>query len=657
MKKARLLFLALAVLLAISLVACKGKDSDGSAPPVDTSAPTTEPATDAIKQVTTINFMDVDGPKTQAIVVEYTHSIKADSVSLDTYETNSYLTLPQTFDVGEGNGGEGSDPYDTFPAIEAGDAETAGKPVKVYANSSPEISEDGTGVDGYYVIIELDTDYRLAKVSSDWRACLSGGVVQTKDVATTVGGTVTASDEEFKNYVPGYFWDINPMGSNHSVTMQKVVDDSLFTLSDLAGYKIYMDTEADGYAAEPTFDVEIDVSKDGGGNPATSSSDPANVKTVNMASTTWSNLIAGDPFIAKNCFSEYTGETVAEVSVMYSLFVPSDYEAQVKDGKKFALVLHFEDAGATGADPMLALTECQAAANYASDEVQQILKDQGLGGAIVVLPQYPKGGKNAVADNLTANEYIPAVLQLMDYLSTEYEVDTTRIYGSGQSMGGMAVLYMAAMRDNYFAGIWSIGSQWGTNYDKTAEYSGSSTYTAFPTDLLLIDKEGTADDVYIDKNYENWYYQISDDNILVTNMTGDSNAAGYWQKTSDNFEQFGGNAIPFVEVDPTTATKDEQNSALAELLEKDSETNIYWLKLSNGNHNATWVYAHVVSDSYKWLLTQTQDTIAARGKLEGLNGEWNEDASKAKGTIGYNAVDASSSGGPMGGEGGGPMGG
>jgi predicted peptidase len=338
---------------------------------------------------------------------------------------------------------------------------------------------------------------------------------------------------------------------------------------------------------------------------------------------------------------------VEEVHLMYSLFVPADYEAQKAAGKKFALAFHFEDAGALGDDPMLALTEAQAAANYASDRVQKIVKDQGLGGLIVVLPQVPKSGQT-VADNLTGNEYIPAVWQLLDYLTGEYAIDTNRIYGSGQSMGGMSVLNMAAQRDNYFAGIWSIGSQWANQYLKEGTtYQNSSTYKAYPVDGTII----------TNPYWENWYWSLSDDNILVTNMTGDGTATAYWQKLVDFYSTLAGKTIPKIQWDPIAIPKGDQSSKLLVLTSLPNATGIYWNALSNGSHKATWIYAHAISYSYDWLLIQTKASETARGKLTVLNtpyvANWANPSIPEGGTL-YYSYPISSGGGSGGGPGGGP---
>jgi predicted peptidase len=587
------LFLLFA-LLAVFGGGCGGGSSSHSSSDGGGNTATVE---GAIERVSTLAFMDVDGPKVQAIVVEYDVELPSGSVDTSTYEVFSYANLPKVFDVGTGNGwsssmgGSGSDPFTTYPAFGLQNG-TPGAATKVYVSSTGAIDPSGNGdSSGKYVIIELNTDYQLAAVSADWRACVAGGVKQVLPIEAG-NISVSPSDDVVGNYEPGYFWDINPMGSNHSVTLQKVFDDTAYVLKGLEGYKIYTDDVAPAHVG-------------------VSPSDPD--KAFNVPDATVLSKVVGSSFVANHCFSEYVGDYVEEVHLMYSLFVPADYEAQKAAGKKFALAFHFEDAGALGDDPMLALTEAQAAANYASDRVQQIVKDQGLGGLIVVLPQVPKAGQT-VRDNLTGNEYIPAVWQLLDYLTSTYAIDPNRIYGSGQSMGGMSVLNMAAQRDNYFAGIWSIGSQWASQYLKEGTtYQGASTYKRYPDDSPFI----------TNPNWENWYWSLSDDNILVTNMTGDGTATAYWQKLVNFYSTLAGKTIPKVEWDALAIPKAAQSTLLQyQLLAMPNDTNIYWNALTGGSHNATWIYAHAVSYSYDWLLSQTKASEDARGKLDVLGQEY-----------------------------------
>jgi predicted peptidase len=556
MKQGRVQWVLLfALLTAFGCGGGGGSGGGGSSSAGDTTT------TAAIEGVTTVAFLDVDGPKVQAVVVKYDTELPGGSVGLDTYEVFNYINLPQVTNAGEEN------ETSTTPATVAGiGSGTPGEPTKVYVSKTPDI---GPGDDsGQYVIIELNTDYQL-KASGSWRPKLAGGVKQAEAIDA---GSVSApsSDEVYGNYEP-----IVAVGRNgNTTTTQTVTDDDSYVLKGLEGYKIYTD--------EPALTV--------------------------------SSRIGGGAFKATHCFSEQTGE-YSDVNLKYSLFVPEDYDAQVAADKKFALALHIGDGNITGSDPMIGLTETNVATNYAQMG-QQLVKDVGLGGLIVVVVQLPGGGQ-PVNDAWISGPIPPAIWQLLDHLVDDtYKIDTDRIYGSGQSMGGMIVLSMAAHRDNYFAGIWSIGSMWANNYDKEKiEFKGNLSHT-FPADSPFI----------TNPEWENWYWSISDDNILVTNMTGDGFGSTLWVLLDEFYRNKAGVEIPRVEWSLAPETpKARQNEMLRELVSRGNRTGIYWNALTGGDHNATWINAHVITASYEWLLRQTRSSEEIRGKLDILKEEHDPD--------------------------------
>ena len=255
-------------------------------------------------------------------------------------------------------------------------------------------------VDGNKVIIELNTDYQLGSVCKKYPAAMAAGVKQVKDIV--VGDAViSAGTKEIGNYTHQVIENVKPNGKV-SYDEWDLAAEGTYVIKGIDGFELY-------------------------------------------------TMEKGNAFRATNCFEEATGEYI-DVDLPYALYVPADYEEQVAAGKKFALMLHILDAGFLGTDPMITLTESQASYNYASDEVQQILKDQGLGGLIVVSPQIEEKLRST-RDNWSLSAAVPATWQLMDYLTETYAVDMNRIYGSGQSMGAMQCLAMASHRDNYFAAI------------------------------------------------------------------------------------------------------------------------------------------------------------------------------------------------------------
>jgi dienelactone hydrolase len=570
------------MLLGLGLSGCGGGNSIQS----------TTSADDAISSVSTISFVDLDGPKVQAIVLKYKDTLKSGSVNLNTYDALSYANLAQNYDdaaAATRNGLNGS-----YPAF-AQETGTPGAPAYVYVNSTPTIdSTNHTGAaSGNYVIIELNTNYLLADAVPYWRAGVAGGVKQKTSISVSDGVTISPSTTVKSNYVSDYYYNFAPDGSDNSVYLDTVLDDTSYAINGITGYKLYTDDVTPSYSGTTSNGVAI-----------------------TYPNATILSMVAGTPFQATNCFSEYDGQ-YHDVSLKYSLYVPADYDPS----KKYMVVLHIEDAGGLGDDPLISLTEAQEAANYASDRVQALAKAQGYGGLIVVIPQIPNSGQS-VADNLTGNEYLPATWQLMDYITSKYNIDTDRIYASGQSMGGMQLLDMAAQRDNYFAGIWAIASQWGNNYNKSASYNGKSYYT-YPTDGKII----------TNPDWQNWYYSISDDNILATNMTGDATATGYWNQVQTLFSTYAGVTVPYTTWDPTTTSETEENTLLEALLGTSTKLGIYWNALANGSHKLTWVYANGITDSYNWLLSQTRQSEVARGKLN-LNGSY----AAGLGTNGYNSI-------------------
>ena len=216
------LFFSFALLAAFG-GGCGGGGGSGSSS--DTPAPTTVAKIDG---VTTLAFLDVDGPKVQAVVVEYDAELPGGSVGLDTYEVFNYANLPQVANAGAEN------ETSTFPSyVEGIGSGTPGAPIKVYVSKTPEI---GQGDDnGKYVIIELNTDSQLNGVTSNWRPKLAGGV---KQVQAINAGNVSAapSDEVYRNYEP-----VTVAGRGGNTTIQTVTDDSLYVLKGLEGYKIYTD--------------------------------------------------------------------------------------------------------------------------------------------------------------------------------------------------------------------------------------------------------------------------------------------------------------------------------------------------------------------------------------------------------------------------------
>ena len=113
-----------------------------------------------------------------------------------------------------------------------------------------------------------------------------------------------------------------------------------------------------------------------------------------------------------------TGKTMA-----YNLLVPEGAEA----GEKLPLVLFMADASTAGKEVTAPLTQGYGALEFASN------RDQQKHPSFVLVPQYT------------------------------YNVDTNRLYTTGQSMGGMMSFYFNITHPDLFAASLFVSSQWDTS--------------------------------------------------------------------------------------------------------------------------------------------------------------------------------------------------
>ena len=500
-------------------------------------------AEQAIKSVKALGFVDTDGSKLRAIAVEYDRPIAAKAVSKDAFAIEDYGMTLSEKDLTQGS--------------------APGAVEKVYVNDAPAVSAAGGTSSGRYVIIEVNTDYQAGRFPRSYAITMAAGVKQCKAIHTA-DGFILPSEQAVTNYTQKTYIGYDPQtGRARAPEYYHYANEGAYTIAGLEGYQLY--TIEDGTA-----------------------------------------------FHATHCFDEANGQ-YWDLDLPYALYVPADYDPQ----KSYGLVLHIHDAGSMSSDPRLTLTESQAAANYASEAFQSLAKANGLAGVIVLCPAiaefYPMDAAHPdyelrmARDNWTLSCAEPAIWQLMDKITKEYHIDPDRIYGSGQSMGGMTVMAMAAQRDNYFAALLPMSCKWGNNFNKDFPFNGARYYS-MPTDGTIVwqnDSDGRPVD------YRNWFYLVSDDNILYLNTAQENTEYRVL------YEDLAGVKVPrrsLVLDDKTTAAK--RSDAIRRLVAEPNETGIYQAVLTgNVSHMSAWFYGHGTPACYDWLLKQTRKTEMARPKL------------------------------------------
>ena len=142
-----------------------------------------------------------------------------------------------------------------------------------------------------------------------------------------------------------------------------------------------------------------------------------------------------------------SGRTIA-----YNLFLPSDYKA----GKKYPLLMFIADASTVGTDLSTPLVRGYSPAVWTTVAAQEKHP------CIVLVPQY----QGVVIDDHNGFKTTPdveATARLVQTVAKEYGADSKRIYSTGQSMGCMITMYLAAKHPDLFAATLLVSGQWDVN--------------------------------------------------------------------------------------------------------------------------------------------------------------------------------------------------
>jgi predicted peptidase len=119
-------------------------------------------------------------------------------------------------------------------------------------------------------------------------------------------------------------------------------------------------------------------------------------------------------------------------------------------------VVFIADASTVGDDIKAPLTQGYGGLIWAS------AAEQAKHPCIVLVPTY----KKVVIDDHTGfyvAEQVETTKELIEDVATRYGVDKNRIYGTGQSMGCMITMYLAAKHPDLYAAELLVSGQWDVN--------------------------------------------------------------------------------------------------------------------------------------------------------------------------------------------------
>lgn len=253
---------------------------------------------------------------------------------------------------------------------------------------------------------------------------------------------------------------------------------------------------------------------------------------------------------------EATGKTLA-----YNLYVPENYDAS----QAYPLVLFMHDMSISGGEAADALEQGYGGVIWATEE------EQAKHPSFVLVPVY---SETIVNDNFETTDEVEMTVRLIEQLEEQYNIDESRLYTTGQSMGGMTSIYLNIAHPDLFAASLFVASQWDT----------------------------TVMDVLADKNI---FYIVAE---------GDP-------KASAGMEDFEA-VLAESNVTPSTATwdatwdADTLNQATADLLEEGNNLNfVMWelgtvlpegVEVGTTEHMYSFDYAYKVEAVRDWLFAQVK---------------------------------------------------
>ena len=160
--------------------------------------------------------------------------------------------------------------------------------------------------------------------------------------------------------------------------------------------------------------------------------------------------------ILKNVEDKFEQKTFNDsktgLEIPYNIYLPDNYDKN----KNYPLVVFIADSSLVGKGEKASLEQGLGGIIWANDSKNS--KEE----CIVLVPTY----SDVIIDDMQGNEkseYLNATKNLIDNVSTSYSVDANRIYGTGQSMGGMTILYLASQYPDLFAAEMFFSCQWDIN--------------------------------------------------------------------------------------------------------------------------------------------------------------------------------------------------
>ena len=246
------------------------------------------------------------------------------------------------------------------------------------------------------------------------------------------------------------------------------------------------------------------------------------------------------------------------VSMPYNLYLPKNYNPE----KKYPLVFFVADASANINEVTTPLFQGNGATIFAEPQWQK--KHE----CIVLAPQYTADLVEELGMMTTdENIWTPGltlVSNLLFDVIDKYSVDKNRIYGTGQSQGGMTNIAISDKYPYLFAAQYLVACQWNV------------------------------DEMEVLKNKNLW----------ITVCEGDTKAFPGMNSAMERWESLGAKTVRNDKFWDSKAPVSELNKQVNNIIKSNPNANINYTVFSSGNHMYTWSFAYNIDAIREWLFSK-----------------------------------------------------
>ena len=255
----------------------------------------------------------------------------------------------------------------------------------------------------------------------------------------------------------------------------------------------------------------------------------------------------------------YTDEATG-ITLEYSLYIPSEYDEN--SDTSYPMVMFIPDATGGGKSASQIVEDYYGAAVWASDE------DQSKHPSFVLVPAYTEV---VTDDNWNASEQLDATVGLIEFLTENYNIDTNRLYTTGQSMGCMSSLYLNSKYPDLFAASLYVSGQW---------------------DISVLEP-------------------LENQSFFYVTAGGDAKASGGQDEVMALFDQ---DQVSYsYETWDAQSDDEQQNANVQEMIDAGNTANMIRFETgtvlsgeNNMEHMASFNYAYKISALRDWLFTQSK---------------------------------------------------